>query len=338
MTAENNFRMIDVGHKTVTHRVAVAEGEIHIGAECFALVKDRKLPKGDVLTLAEIAGINGAKCAFQQIPLCHPMLLDQVKIITELDEARHAVKVFCFASTHAKTGVEMEALAGVNAALLTIYDLCKMVEPALTISGIQLLVKTGGKKGVWQAPGGVPAWIVDAVLPKEEPTLSGLSACVLTISDRASKGDYDDVSGRLLKEMLANAGADILDERLVADEKADIQTAIRGLLAKKPNLILTTGGTGVAPRDITPEAVKEICERDVPGVGEFLRAAGAKHTPFAFGSRAYAGTIGQTLIITLPGSPKAVREGLDALIPELLPHLAHLISKGKHHDSVQQST
>lgn len=337
MMAENRFRMVDVGHKQETHRVAVAVGEIHVGAECFSLIKARKLPKGDVLSLAEIAGINGAKCAFQNIPLCHPMLLDQVKIITELDEEKQSVRVYCFASTHAKTGVEMEALAGVNAALLTIYDLSKMVEPALTISGVHLLLKLGGKKGLWQAPTGVPKWVADAVLPAQDTPLSGLRAAVLTISDRAASGEYDDVSGELLKTMLAASGAEIINSRIVADEKSDIQTAIRGFLKAAPALIITTGGTGIAPRDITPEALAEICERSVDGVGEFLRASGAKHTPFAWGSRAYAGTIGQTLIIALPGNPKAIREGMEALLPELLPHLAHLISKGKHHDSLPKS-
>lgn len=123
--------MINVGGKPITHRIAVARGEIVLGADAFKLLSTRSLPKGDALLLAEIAGIQGAKNASQLMPLCHPMGLDAVSIRHELNSDKYSVTVYCTASTHAKTGVEMEALAGVNAALLTIWDLCKMIEPNL---------------------------------------------------------------------------------------------------------------------------------------------------------------------------------------------------------------
>ena len=322
MTRQNTFGMIDVGNKMPTHRLAVATGVIEIGAEAFALIRDRTLPKGDALTLAEIAGITGAKRACDVIPLCHPLGLDHVKLITELLPETHAVRVYCYASADAKTGVEMEALAGVNAALLTIYDLCKMVEPALRISDVHLLLKFGGKKGLWLSPSGVPKWILESVTPSQEKQLSGRQVAVLTMSDRAFNGEYEDKSGAVLKELLSDAGAEIVDYRIVPDDKIPIQECIRSIVAKhQPALIMCTGGTGVAVRDVTPEAVRELCEREIPGVGELLRSDGAKHTPYSWSSRSMAGIISNTIIITLPGNPNAVKEGMDALLPLLVPHL-----------------
>ncbi|HSH26351.1 MAG TPA: cyclic pyranopterin monophosphate synthase MoaC, partial [Wenzhouxiangella sp.] len=125
-----HYRMVDVGGKEITRRVAVATGRIVMNAETFAMVRDGTLPKGDPLRLAEVAGVLAAKKTPEIIPLCHPLGLDQVRVAFALDEAASAVTVFCQAATSAKTGVEMEALAGVNGALLTVWDLAKQVQAA----------------------------------------------------------------------------------------------------------------------------------------------------------------------------------------------------------------
>ncbi len=323
---QNNFKMIDVGAKQVTYRVAVASGEIHVGALAFALIRDRKLPKGDVLVLAEIAGIMGAKKAYEMIPLCHPMGLDHVKIITELREETSSITVFCFASTHAKTGVEMEAIAGVNGALLTIWDLTKMVEPDLRMENIRLLAKFGGKKGLWLNPAGLPDWVTEAINPAPEKVLTGRNAVVLTMSDRASSGEYQDKSGVVLQNILTSLGANIVDYKVVPDEINSIRTAVKEVIKiHSPALIICTGGTGVSKRDVTPDALYDLFTREIPGVGELLRSGGAKYTPLSWSSRAVAGIIGDTLVITLPGNPAAVTEGMDALLPKLIPHLIRII-------------
>jgi len=147
--------MIDVGGKAITRRIAVATGRIVMNAETFAMVRDGALPKGDPLRLAEVAGVLAAKKTPEIIPLCHPLGLDQVRVAFRLDEPDCAVTAFCQASTSARTGVEMEALAGVNGALLTIWDLAKQVQADLTIEGVRLLVKTGGKSGRYEHPAGI---------------------------------------------------------------------------------------------------------------------------------------------------------------------------------------
>ncbi|QOC22454.1 cyclic pyranopterin monophosphate synthase MoaC [Wenzhouxiangella sp. AB-CW3] len=150
-----HYKMIDVGDKAITRRVAVASGRIVMNAETFAMVRDGTLPKGDPLRLAEVAGVLAAKKTPEIIPLCHPLGLDQVRVAFRLDAADSAVTAFCQASSSARTGVEMEALAGVNGALLTIWDLAKQVQPDLAIEGIRLLLKTGGKSGRYEHPDGI---------------------------------------------------------------------------------------------------------------------------------------------------------------------------------------
>ena len=152
----SGYKMVDVSDKEVTHRKALAIGEIILGQQIIRLIKDKKMPKGDPLSIAEVSGINGVKKTSDLIPLCHPLPLDHISLHTEIDEKKFSVVVYCLVSANSKTGVEMEALSGVNSALLAIYDLSKIVEPNLKITNTKLLVKSGGKKGLWINPDGVP--------------------------------------------------------------------------------------------------------------------------------------------------------------------------------------
>ena len=176
--------MIDVGGKRHTTRRAVAAGTIHLGPNAFVKVRDKTLPKGDCFPMAEIAGVSGAKQCANLLPMCHPLPLDQVLVSFELNHDQQSVRVFCEAAAHAKTGVEMEALAGANAALLCIWDLCKGTDPVLRISDLELLTKTGGKSGVWVNPDAeIPDWVNDR-LPSTTPLVDRKIA-VIVMSDRA---------------------------------------------------------------------------------------------------------------------------------------------------------
>jgi cyclic pyranopterin phosphate synthase len=139
--------MVDVGRKPETERVAVARGSVVMRPETLALIRANGLEKGDVLGVARVAGIMGAKSASQLIPLCHPLPLDQVSVEFELDENQVAVQITATARTTAKTGVEMEALTAVSVAALTIYDMCKSVDRAMRIDGVRLVRKSGGRSG-----------------------------------------------------------------------------------------------------------------------------------------------------------------------------------------------
>lgn len=149
-------------------------------------------------------------------------------------------------------------------------------------------------------------------------TRTAFKVAVLTISDRSFEGKRPDISGPLAAEILCKNGYQVICQKLVPDELEAIKTALCQLSEQdEMRLILTTGGTGLAPRDVTPEATLAVCDRIVPGIPEAMRAASLKITPQAMLSRAQAGIRNQTLIINLPGSPKAVRENLDAILPAL---------------------
>ena len=161
--SNSGYKMVDVSSKEVTHRKALAVGEIILSAELIEMIKNKKMPKGDPLAIAEVSGINGVKKTSELIPLCHPLSLDHISIHTEIDKDKNAIIVYCLVSANSKTGVEMEALSGVNSALLAIYDLSKIVDPNLKITNTKLLVKSGGKKGLWINPDGVPDKIKSAL-------------------------------------------------------------------------------------------------------------------------------------------------------------------------------
>lgn len=145
--AGGNAVMVDVGGKAVTERSAVAEGRITMSGKCFELVRAGRMKKGDVLGVAQVAGIMAAKRAGELIPLCHPLPLTHCAVEFELIPEERAVAVTCAARCRGRTGVEMEALTGASAALLTVYDMCKAVDKRMVISDVRLREKHGGKSG-----------------------------------------------------------------------------------------------------------------------------------------------------------------------------------------------
>ena len=328
----SKYHMADITKKAASFRRAITMGSIHVGKVGFSHIKNETLPKGDVLKLAEIAGVQGAKNAWQQIPMCHPLLLDHVAIYLELDEKSHSITAYAIVSTTAKTGVEMEALAAVNAALLTLYDLTKPVEPALEISGIRLLIKEGGKKGLWVHPNGIPDKLRDLLPAKSKRPLEGINASVITLSDRAYKGEYEDKSGIALKEGLEFLGCEISNYEVLPDEADQLEKKLRQLIGKT-DLIITTGGTGLSKRDITPQTVKKLGGIEIDGIGELLRSSSAAHVVGAYLSRSIALNIDGTLLICLPGSTGAVKDALEVLKPILAHAIAHLQGKKHIHDT-----
>jgi cyclic pyranopterin phosphate synthase len=153
----STYSMADISAKAVTRRRALAAGKIIVGSDAFKLLKNKDLPKGDALAMAEIAGIQAAKQTPLLLPLCHPIALNRVSIHSVLREDENAVEIFALAEIAEKTGVEMEALCGLSIALLTVWDLTKPVNPALKIDAIRLLYKEGGKSGEWRNADGLPA-------------------------------------------------------------------------------------------------------------------------------------------------------------------------------------
>jgi molybdenum cofactor biosynthesis protein MoaC len=295
----------------------------------FSALVQRTLPKGDALAMAEVAGLQGAKQAAQLMPLCHPLALDYVDVRCVPVPARHAIRVYCETALTARTGVEMEALAGASAALLTLYDLTKPVEPALSIEAVRLLFKEGGKKGLWIHPEGMDEEERAHYRPRPDARLEGEAVAVVTLSDRAHAGIYEDRSGAVLRESLEGMGARV-EHHLLPDGVEPLAALLGELAARGTALVLCTGGTGFGPRDLAPEALGRVATRDVPGLAELFRSASSAHTPLAWLSRARSGLVGErTLVVCLPGSPKAVAQGMDILGP-LLPHALAMLRSEAH--------
>jgi len=146
-------RMVDVGEKAVTRRAAVAEGRIRMSAETLAAIVAGDTPKGNVLLIAQLAGITGAKRTADLIPLCHPLPLTSVEVELTADPALPGLRARAVAKVDGKTGVEMEALVAVSCALLTVYDMCKARDRGMSIEGVRLLRKEGGRSGSWEMDG-----------------------------------------------------------------------------------------------------------------------------------------------------------------------------------------
>ena len=144
---KGNAYMVDVSDKEITRRTAVARGKIHVSREVMEAVQGRRIKKGDVFTVAQVAGIMGTKRTSELIPMCHPLSLTNASVTFDVDEDGGEITVSCKAVTDGKTGVEMEALTGVSVALLTIYDMCKAIDKRMRISDIHLVEKSGGKSG-----------------------------------------------------------------------------------------------------------------------------------------------------------------------------------------------
>jgi cyclic pyranopterin phosphate synthase len=149
LNAGGEANMVDVSDKDVTKREATAEGYLYVNDDVITQISEAKIAKGDVFAVARVAGIQGAKRCSDLIPLCHPLALSKVDVNFEIEPAQSRIRATCFCKLSGKTGVEMEALTGVNVALLTLFDMCKAIDPAMRLDGIKVLEKKGGKTGHW---------------------------------------------------------------------------------------------------------------------------------------------------------------------------------------------
>ncbi len=300
--------MRDVSAKITTLRTATAKAVLHAEPQTIRAVVEGRVPKGDPLPVAKVAAIQAAKETPRAIPYCHPLPIDWVGV--EFDVREREIEVRVSVRVIHKTGVEMEALHGATVAVLTIYDMLKMLDEKMWIDGVELLSKVGGKSDF--ASG------------------DGVRAAVITLSDRVAAGQAQNRSGPLLVERLEAAGVGVIRIETIADEPAELETMILHFADElKLDLVLTTGGTGIGPRDTTPETIAKLLDREIPGIAEAMRAYGQARLPTAMLSRGVAGMRGNSLIVALPGSTGGVNDAMDALLPGLL-HAIEIARGGDH--------
>lgn len=304
------MKMADVSMKFETIRTAEAEGKIYLSKETVELIKNGQIPKGDVLIASKMAGIIGAKKTPEILPFCHPIMIDQAFVETRLDE--DGVYVRSFVRCIGRTGVEMEALSAVSAALLNVYDMCKAFDKNMVISDIRLISKTGGKSDY-------------------EEDLSGLRCAVITLSDSCYKGESEDRSGKTAIDIIEKEfGGKVVNYTILPDDYNMLVDTLKGLI-NNVDIVFTTGGTGFSKRDITPEATKAVIEKEMLGFAEAMRIVGIRFTPKSLLSRGVCGIAGDhTLIINLPGSTAGVMDNLRMVVP-LLKHAIRMAKGEKKH-------
>lgn len=290
--------MFDVAAKPDSYRTARAKAVVNINANTAVLIGQGKSPKGDIVEAAKIAATSGAKKTSDLIPYCHPIPLDHIGV--QVSVKSQAIEVEVEVKSIWKTGVEMEALSGACIGALTVYDMLKPIDDSLFISSVKLVQKSGG--------------IGEFVIKEGNKIRAG----VIVVSDSVAAGKRADKSGKFIVKTLKDRRIDVVKYKIVPDDSS----VIEDLLVKYSddlhlNLILTTGGTGLGMRDVTPEATRKVIEKEITGIAEGSRAFGQRRTPLSMLSRGVAGVRGRSLIINVPGSLKAVSESLEFLFPGL---------------------
>ena len=302
--------MVDITHKTNTLRIATAQAIVQVSKpETVEAIQNRTVPKGDVFEMAKAAGFLAVKKTPDLLPDCHPIPVEYTGVQYRIEDLTIVIELTV--KTIYKTGVEVEAMHGASVVALTMYDMLKPIDKGVEIRNIRLLEKKGGKSD-------------------RKPAPEGLKTAVVVCSDSISNGIGEDKSGKKIIEKLKAFKLEVSDYSIIADDKAGIQNKLHALQAGGYNMVLMTGGTGLSPRDVTPEAVSELLDREIPGIAETARQYGQQRVPTSMLSRSAAGFIGEMLVITMPGSTGGVTEYIDALFPHVL-HVFNVL-EGKKHD------
>ena len=303
--------MVNITHKNSTLRKAIAQAVVRVSdKDTITAIEQKRVPKGDVFEMSKTAGLFAAKRTSDMIPDCHPLPIEYTSVSFEIEELTIIIKVEVH--TIYKTGVEVEAMHAASVVALTMYDMLKPIDKGISIENIRLLEKKGGK--------------TDYKKVIEE---NQINAAVIVCSDSISGGTKEDSAGKVIISKLKDYEVKIQDYLIVPDEKEIIQEKIKEKCAAGVRLLILTGGTGLSPRDVTPEAVKPLLERPIPGIEEAIRTYGQNRTPYSMLSRSVSGLIGETLVLALPGSTKGAGESMDAIFPAVM-HIFRVLAAFRH--------
>ncbi|MEL1241352.1 bifunctional molybdenum cofactor biosynthesis protein MoaC/MoaB [Flavobacterium flavipallidum] len=303
--------MVDITHKISTLRSATAMATVKVSLpETIKAIEKNLVPKGNVLEMAKTAGLFAVKNTHLSIPDCHPLPIEYTAVAYEIKDL--TIDILFTVKTVYKTGVEVEAMHGASIVALTMYDMLKPIDKNIEISTIKLVEKKGGKSSY------------------KNKFRDVLKAAVFVCSDSIFAGDKKDRSGKVIVEKLESYGVETSHYEIIPDEVDFIQDRTKKY-AEDNQLVIFTGGTGLSPRDVTPEALEPLLENRIPGIEEAIRNYGQDRMPYAMLSRSVAGTIGDSLILALPGSVNGAKESMDAVFPHVL-HVFHIL-KGSNHDT-----
>jgi len=303
--------MVDITHKISTLRSATAMATVKVSLpETIEAIAKNLVPKGNVLEMAKTAGLFAVKNTHLSIPDCHPLPIEFTAVAYEIKDL--TIDILFTVKTVYKTGVEVEAMHGASIVALTMYDMLKPIDKNIEISTIKLVEKKGGKSSY------------------KNKFQDALTAAVFVCSDSIFAGDKEDRSGKVIVEKLESYGVETSHYEIIPDEVDFIQDRTKKYVQEN-QLVIFTGGTGLSPRDVTPEALEPLLENRIPGIEEAIRNYGQDRMPYAMLSRSVAGTIGDSLVLALPGSTNGAKESMDAVFPHVL-HVFHIL-KGSNHDT-----
>lgn len=298
--------MVDITHKITSLREATAIAIVRTSSlETIKRIKENSVPKGNVFEMAKAAGLLGVKKTPDLLPDCHPLPIEYTGIEYEIDDLEIIISVKV--KTIYKTGVEVEAMHGASIVALTLYDMLKPIDKNVEIGTIKLQQKKGGKSSF-------------------KTKIEGLSAQVVVCSDSISKGEGEDKAGAVILEKLKEFGI-VPEIKIIPDEPEEIREILQNV---DNELIIFTGGTGVGPRDLTPQTIEPLLDLRLRGVEEQMRNYGQQRMPYAMLSRSLAGMMNGKLVLGFPGSTKAAAECMDAIFPHVL-HVFKVIT-GKRHE------
>ena len=298
--------MVDITHKINTLREATAIAIVRTSSEeTIKALQENRVPKGNVFEMAKAAGLLGVKKTPDLLPDCHPLPIEYTGIEYEINGLE--IQISMTVKTIYKTGVEVEAMHGASVVALTMYDMLKPIDKNVEIGTIRLDNKKGGKS----------SYKIDA---------EGLTAKVVVCSDTISKGIGEDKAGLAIVSKLEAFG--IKAERIIIpDEPEEIKSALN---EADTDMVIFTGGTGVGPRDVTPETIEPMLDLRLKGVEEQMRSYGQERMPYALLSRSVPGIAKGKVVLASPGSTKGAAECMDAIFPHVL-HVFKVI-EGKRHD------
>lgn len=300
--------MVNITHKSNTLRKAIATAVVAVSSEAtITAINNNQVPKGNVFEMSKTAGLFAAKRTSDMIPDCHPLPIEYTHISFEVKGLE--IHIFVEVHTIYKTGVEVEAMHAASVVALTLYDMLKPIDKSIEIRNIRLVEKKGGKTDYKEAT-------------------EGLTAAVIVCSDTIAAGKKEDKAGKAIIAHLERYAVPAT-YTIIPDEVADIQNHIKQAVNENTSLVLITGGTGLSPRDVTPEAVRPLLDREIEGIAETIRSYGQDRTPYSMLSRSVAGTIGNSLVIALPGSTKGATESMDAVFPAVF-HIFKMLKGGRH--------
>lgn len=303
--------MVNITNKTNSLRKAIAKAIVKVSTqETIDTIENKQVPKGDVFEFSRAAGLLAIKKTSDVIPDCHPLPVEYAAISYTIDDLHILVTVEVH--TIYKTGVEVEAMHGAAIAALTMYDMLKPIDKAIEISSIKLESKTGGKTNF------------------KDERAGDLKCAVIVCSDSIAAGDKHDATGKSIIKKLEQYNLQTALYEIIPDEFSLIQTKVKELSETNYNLIIFTGGTGLSSRDVTPDAIAPLLNREIRGIMEAARNYGQQRMPYAMLSRGVAGFIKNTLVLTLPGSTRGAEETIDALFPYLL-HVFR-VAEGMRHE------